>query len=181
VFPVLGFVVLYLFYMGSEASFGNWIPTHLTPTYGPAAAARYAGLFWLALTAGRIAAAPVSLRLSPGTLVSWTLVIGVAASVAASAAAIAPVAYVVAGFFCGPVFPGGLAWIRRRFPEAADEISSVVLAVGGLGPIVAPPVIGSAVDAYGVAAIPVAIAFMLILAGTCAHVLKLASREHARA
>jgi fucose permease len=180
VMPVLGFIVLYFFYMASEASFGNWIPTHLAPAYGAAPAARFAGLFWLALTAGRLVAAPVSLRISPPQLVSWTLLLGVLASVAASAVAIAPLAYFVAGFFCGPVFPGVLAWIRRRFPGSADEVSSVVLAISGLGSVIAPPIIGTAVDTFGVVAIPTGLTFMLILAGLTAHSLRLAARAGGR-
>jgi fucose permease len=179
VLPVAGFLLLYTFYMASESSFGNWIPTHLAPAYGAAPAARYAGLFWLALTAGRLVAAPVSLRFSPATVVSWTIVLGVAASVAASAVPLAPAAYIVAGFFCGPVFPGGLAWIRQRFPGSADEVSSVVLGLGGIASVLAPPVIGTAVDAFGVGAIPAGITFMLILAGMSAHGLKLAERGRA--
>ncbi|NBB74873.1 MAG: MFS transporter [Bacteroidetes bacterium] len=180
ILPVAGFIVLYFFYMASEASFGNWIPTHLTPAFGAAPAARYAGLFWLALTVGRLAAAPVSLRVTPGVLVSWTIVLGIGAALTATAVSLAPFAYIAAGFFCGPVFPGGLAWMRRRFPDSAEEVSSVVLAVAGLGTVIAPPVIGSAVDAFGVRAIPLGVTGMLILAGVCAHVLRLAGRRRER-
>ena len=167
--------------MASEASLGNWIPTHLTPAYGPAPAARYAGLFWLALTAGRLAAAPVSLRVAPGVLVGWTIVLAVGAATAATAVPVAPLAYMAAGFFCGPVFPGGPAWMRGRFPGSAEEVSSVVLAVAGLGTVVAPPVIGSAVDAFGVGAIPLGLSVMLILAAVSAHALRLAGRRRERA
>ena len=177
VLPVAGFIVLYFFYMASEAGFGNWIPTHLTPAYGAAPAARFAGLFWLALTAGRLAAAPVSLRLSADRLVSWTIVLAIGAAVAATAVPVAPLAYFVAGFFCGPVFPGALAWIRRRFPGSADEVSSVVLAIAGLGSVFAPPIIGSAVDAVGVGAIPVSVIVMLSLAGISAHALRISGRR----
>ncbi|MFO8063260.1 MAG: MFS transporter [Spirochaetota bacterium] len=179
ILPVFGFIALYFFYMASEASFGNWIPTHLTPAYGSAPASRFVGLFWLALTAGRLVATPVSLRVAPERVVGWSLVFALAAAVAASAVPIAPIAYVVAGFFCGPVFPGGLAWIRRRFPALADEVSSVVLAVGGIGTVIAPPVIGTAVDIYGVSSIPAAIALLLVCAGATAQALKLNARRRA--
>lgn len=180
ILPAAGFTALLFFYMASEASFGNWIPTHLTPSVGAAAAARYAGLFWLSHTVGRIAAAPVSMRLRPAALVSFTLLFAVAATATASIVPLAPLAYIVAGFFCGPIFPGGLAWIRTRFPGSADEVSSVVLAVGGLGSIAAPPVIGQAVDAVGVGAIPAGLVAMLATAAVVSQSLRLFTRARGR-
>jgi fucose permease len=179
--PVVGFIVLYFFYMASETSFGNWIPTHLAPAYGPGAAARFTALFWLAHTVGRLAAAPVSLRMSPSRLAAWAVVLGILATGSASVIPIAPIAYVVAGFFVGPVFPSGLAWIRLRFPNTPDEVSSVVLAVGGLGSIAAPPLVGLAVDAFGVTAVPIAITLMMVLAGASTHLLRLAGPRRDRA
>jgi hypothetical protein len=67
-----------------------------------------------------------------------------------------------------------------RFPGSAEEVSSVVPAVAGLGTVIAPPIIGSAVDAFGVGAIPLGVTGMLVLAGVCAHALRLAGRRHER-
>lgn len=158
------FLLLYFFYVGSETSFSNWIPTHLSLTVDPASAARLTSLFWVALTAGRILAVPVGAKVRPSIILSASVALAVAAAAAAHQLPLAPVAYTVAGLAMGPMFPVGLAWIAEHFPQNSDRVSSFVVAGGGIGGVVFPPAVGAVVDAAGEGAIPTAIGGLLLLA-----------------
>ncbi len=177
-FAILGFLLLYFFYVGSETSFTNWIPTHLTTAYGEGLSARMAGLFWAALTLGRLVAIPVSERIRSPILVILALSGGLLATVVARSAGAAPAAYLVAGFFLGPIFPAGLAWIAERFPHNSSSISAFVLAGGGFGAIIFPPTIGSLVDAFSPKVIPISIAVVLVAAVVTAVTVRLTARRY---
>ena len=176
VLGVMGFLLLYFFYVGSETSFTNWIPTHLTANYGAGLAARMAGFFWAALTLGRLVAIPASERLRPPTLVMITAGGAAVAAITAQFPAVAPYAYLIAGFFLGPIFPAGLAWIADRFPTHSTPISAFVLAGGGFGAVTFPPLIGVFVDAVAPSVIPFAIAAVLGACLLTALVLRMTSR-----
>lgn len=163
VYPTLLFMPLFLVYPGTEASFSSWMPPHLQSLLPMAAAGALASAFWLAFTLGRLVAVPVSMRLSPQRMVSAGLLLAGVASLAATKEALVWVAYPVAGFAIGPVFPGLLSWLRRRFPAEAGEASSLVMAAGGVGGIILPPAVGFVVESAGVVVIPIALA--VILAG----------------
>jgi len=177
---VVGFTLFYLVYVGAEASFTNWIPTHLSLTHGLGFSAQMAGLFWAALTLGRLLMIPVSDRISPAVLVTMSVGIAGLISLAARIPDVAPFAYLLAGFFMGPIFPGGLAWIAQRFPENSTQVSAFVLAGGGFGAVVFPPAIGSMVDAVDPSIIPVAISFVLGAALATALVLRLSGGRRRR-
>jgi fucose permease len=164
VLGVVGFLLLYFFYVGAEAGYTNWIPTHLDLNYGVGIAARMAGFFWAALTLGRLAAIPASERLRPPVLVMIAAGGSAASALLAQIPAVAPYAYLIAGFFLGPIFPAGLAWIADRFPMHSTPISAFVLAGGGFGAVTVPPLIGLFVDAGGATVIPFTIAAVL---GAC--------------
>ncbi|MFW5729577.1 MAG: MFS transporter [Spirochaetota bacterium] len=176
-FAVLGFLLLYFFYVGSETSFTSWIPTHLATAYADGLSARMAGLFWAALTLGRLVAIPVSGRMKSPILVILALSGAFLATVVSRSAGAAPAAYVVVGFFLGPVFPAGLAWIADRFPYNSSSISAFVLAGGGFGAILFPPTIGSLVDAFSPAVIPVSIAAVLLAGVVTAVTIRLTARR----
>ncbi len=174
---VLGFLLLYFFYVGAETSLTSWIPTHLVISYGDGFSARMTGLFWASLTVGRLVAIPVSDRVHPATLVRFGVLGAVCAVLLAQVETVAPVAYLIAGFCLGPFFSGGLAWIAERFPDQSSPISALVLAGGGFGAIAFPPLIGSLVDAYSAHLIPLAIAVVTACALVTAVILGLGRKD----
>ncbi|NBC29673.1 MAG: MFS transporter [Spirochaetes bacterium] len=170
---VLGFLLLYFFYIGAETSLTSWIPTHLAISYADGFSARMTGLFWASLTIGRLVAVPISDRIAPGTLLRIGVLGSLCAVLLAQVEAVAPVAYLLAGFCFGPFFSGGLAWIAERFPDQSSPISALVLAGGGFGAIAFPPLIGSLVDAFSPQLIPLAIAVVTACALATALILGL--------
>ena len=162
--PLIVFLPLNIIYVGAEASFSSWIPTHLSALFTVTVASAVTSGFWIAFTAGRLVAVPVGLRLSPGILVSGALTLATAGAVlsAAPIALMAPVGYVVAGFALGPIFPGAVSWVRRSFPLEADRVIGVIIASGGVGGMTIPPLVGLGVEHLGTQAIPLSLAVVLI-------------------
>jgi fucose permease len=162
--PVAVFLPLFLVFPGAEASYASWMPTHLFSLMALGTASTVASGFWIMYTVGRLLAVPLSTRTTPGTLVIGAMAIAAAATVAATVDRLAPVAYLVAGLALGPVFPGSLSWVKRRYPARVGEVSSIVIGAGGLGGMILPPVIGVIVERRGPGTVPVALGAVLLLA-----------------
>jgi len=152
--PLLGFVVLYFLYVGSEVGSGTWSTTHLANSLGPAGAASVTALFWGALTVGRLLAVPLSIRFSAPRVVIIAAMLGSAALALTHATPLAPLGYGLAGLFLAPLFPTGLAWLQRLYPTRAAQVSSIVIASANFGGVVIPPLIGLAIEATSTAIIP---------------------------
>lgn len=168
------FLLLYFFYVGSETSFSNWIPTHLTLSFDAAPAARLTSLFWVALTAGRLLAVPIGAKAKPSRILAASITLALLAAGLAHYLPAAPAAYALAGLAMGPMFPVGLAWIARRFPDNSERVSSFVVAGGGIGGVVFPPVVGAVVDVAGRGGIPTTIGgFLLLAAGAIGGIILL--------
>ncbi|MFW5695876.1 MAG: MFS transporter [Alkalispirochaeta sp.] len=159
--PTALFLPLYLLFPGTEASFANWMPTHLFSLLPAAVASTVVSGYWVTFTAGRLLAVPISMRIRPGTLVGGAILLSLVATIAATFDPLAPAAYLVAGLAMGPVFPGGLSWLRRRYPERAGEVGSIIIAAGGIGGMIIPPMIGYIVEARGIPAIAVTLSVLL--------------------
>jgi fucose permease len=153
-----GFVVLYVLYVGVETGVGAWEPTHLASLGVPAArAALSTSLFWAGLTAGRLLAAPISVRVTPETIMVTSLTLAVGTLAAAHLPGFAPAAYALTGLALAPVFPTGLAWLTGALPTARGATTTVVGAAM-LGGVAFPTAIGWAVGAASPAVIPGALA-----------------------
>ncbi len=159
---VAGFALFYFLYVAVEVGVASWETEYLAPTLGVEAAAVLPALFWGALMVGRLVAAPLSARLGPRTLVLGSATVAVAGAAAALASPFAPAAYVVVGFGLAPIFPTGLAWLERSFPERSERFAPVVVAGASLGPVATAWLIGAAVEATSLRAVPWSI---LVLAG----------------
>jgi MFS transporter, FHS family, glucose/mannose:H+ symporter len=161
-FIVVGFVLLYLIYVGSEAGIGSWGATHLTPLLGSERAAFFTSLFWLALTLGRLITVPISMYVRSSTLLIASLGLGAGAMGLAYQTNVAPFAYILAGLALAPVFPTGLAWIRQVFPSAAASVTSLVLVSAAFGGVIFPPAIGFVVGQQTASWIPGTIAVIML-------------------
>jgi fucose permease len=156
------FAVAYALYVGVELGVGGWEPSHLAALGMSASAASWAtSAFWLGLTAGRFLIAPVALRVPPEWIV---LACSGAAIVTLGLAAIpglAPVAYAVTGLVIAPIYPTGFAWLAKATP---GRRTPTVYLVGSavLGAAIFPPLVGSAIQGFGVWVTPVALAILAV-------------------
>jgi fucose permease len=147
-------VVLTALYVGVENGIGGWETTSLRAAgAGPAAAASWTAGYWAAITAGRLLAIPLALRVSAPTLAAGSLLLAAAGLGLAHVPGLAPVAYTLTGLALGPVFPTALAWLALTAPGARGA-TAVVFAAANLGGVVLPVVIGWLVDLSSPAVIP---------------------------
>lgn len=160
---LLGFVLLFLTYVGVEGGIGAWEVTHLQDALGlsTAGAASVASLFWVSFTVGRLVSAVLALRLPPARLVTLTLALAAVSLALAAVPAAAGVAYTLAGLFLAPVFTTGLVWLTRALPTGGA--TTWVFASAFLGPVVFSPVVGAFKDAHGSQAIPLTLLGITLL------------------
>jgi MFS transporter, FHS family, glucose/mannose:H+ symporter len=151
---VAGFVALCALYVGVESGIGGWETTSLRAGgTGEAAAASWTAGYWAALTAGRLLAIPLALRMTAPALAAGSLALAAAGLALAHVPVLAPVAYTLTGLALGPVFPTALAWLAQAAPGARGS-TATVFAAANLGGVVLPVVIGRLVDVGSPAVIP---------------------------
>jgi len=160
--PMVGFMLLYFLYVASEVGVASWEPTYLAPLLGDARAAFFTGLYWAALTLGRFVAAAVSDRVRPADMVFGAVLLALGAAWTATVGVLAPLAFALVGFAFAPVFPTALAWLQEVFPQRAEQIAPLVIAVANLGPVLTAPVIGWAVALAGTANVPLALGSLVL-------------------
>jgi MFS transporter, FHS family, glucose/mannose:H+ symporter len=159
-----GFVALCALYVGVESGIGGFEATSLRAGgTGQAAAASWTAGYWAALTAGRLLAVPLALRVPAPALAAGSLALAALGLGLAHLPALAPAAYTLTGLALGPVFPTALAWLARAAPGARGP-TAMVFAAANLGGVVLPVVIGRLVDASSPAVIPTAV---LVVALAC--------------
>ncbi|HEY2239509.1 MAG TPA: MFS transporter [Streptosporangiaceae bacterium] len=152
---VTAFVVLYVLYVAIESGVGGWEPTHLEAVGYPAAiAATATSGFWLALTAGRFLAVPISLRWPAPAIVTVCCAGMVVFLGLATIPSVAPWAYGGLGFMCAPIWATGLPWLARAAPKVAAA-GAYVMATSMLGGIAFPPLLGRTIEVAGVRSVPV--------------------------
>jgi fucose permease len=152
----LFFLLAAFFYLavGFELAFSGWITTYLRQDARVSGSASGLGLstFWLAMVAGRILGAELSRRWSKGRLVSacavtasaGVLILLLVGGAHASLAAIA-----VVGLGVAPLFPTGLAIAGEHYPAAVGTVSGIYFAVGSLGGMTIPWLLGEVAGAAG--------------------------------
>lgn len=159
------FVLVYVLHVAIETGVGGWEPTHLQALgHTAAAAATATSVFWLMLTVGRFAVAPISLRWPPSMIVTWSCVAMAAFLGLATVPALAPYTYAGVGLAIAPIFPTGLAWLNRAVPSAA-KAGAYVIAASMIGGVAFPPLLGGVIDRAGVSRLPLV---LLLLAAICA-------------
>jgi MFS transporter, FHS family, glucose/mannose:H+ symporter len=157
-----GFVALLLLYVGVENGVGGWEATSLRASgIGAAAAASWTAGYWAAITAGRLLAIPLALRLAPSVLVTGALLLAGAGLAVAHSPTLAPVAYTLTGLALGPVFPTVLAWLAAAAPGARGS-TATVFAAANLGGVVLPAVIGWLAAAWSPSVIPTSVLVVVL-------------------
>jgi MFS transporter, FHS family, glucose/mannose:H+ symporter len=152
------FAALMFVYVAAEVGTSAWAPTHVAGQVGAARGALAASVFWIAMTVGRFGAAALAGRWRSRDLVLGAAALGTAGLLVAALPGLALVGYALAGVALGPVFPTTVVWVQQRFGARAEQVGSLVLAAGNLGPVVGAPAIGVAVAAIGTEAIPLVLA-----------------------
>jgi fucose permease len=157
--PLLWLIALLaLVYVGGEAGLGSWNTAYLTRTtpLDTATAALVTSGYWLALTAGRIAAASVGMRFTaPQILLSMLIGAAVGGGLLVLGVGGLPLtilAALVLGFCFGPIFPTLLAVIALRFRANTGTAASVIVGMGSLGGAVLPAIQGYLLDRVSPAA-----------------------------
>jgi len=166
-----GFALLFACFIAAEISTAAWATTHLGAVGGNATAIALAtSLFYLGLATGRIGAAVLGLRVSPGPLLMGTTILATFMLTLTYLTPLGGIAYVLAGVAIGPVFPTGLAWVSADQPHARHPIATVLVA-GNLGGMLLPPVVGAVITSVGAEAAPLPIAVTCALGAVVAILL----------
>ena len=84
---------------------------------------------------------------------------------------LAPYAYALVGLAFAPIFPTGLAWIQRVFPDRAELVIPIVIAAANLAPVPTARPIGMVVAGTSSEAIPIIMAVAILLLVVTAGVL----------
>lgn len=151
------FIAIAFLYAGLETGTAALEATYLTAVgYSADRAAMGTALFWTGLTVGRIVIPIAAQRVGPGRLLacmSLCVALAVSAAIAPSSALLA---FTVAGFAMGPVFPTTLAWLARGHP-AAHFGNSALLVASMTGSTALPALITLAGRTTSAHVIPVAI------------------------
>ena len=170
--PVIWAISTVMFlYVGAEIGIGTWLflYLHTAGALSPMLASSGVSLYWLGLVCGRgfggrlghHIAVPKFTMLSSG-LSAIALLLLIAAPTAGGLAASA---IFLIGFGYGPVFPNMIAVGAARFPSEVGRMTSIVVAGGALGAIIAPWIMGNAIaDISPRASMDVALAFTIAMA-----------------
>ncbi|WP_229753061.1 MFS transporter [Deinococcus aerophilus] len=150
------FLLLIALYVSLEVGFGAWAGRHLQ-SLGVAAFALVVSGYWGGLTVGRILTGLFGARVRPHRLVLGCAALTVVFALAATQAALAPVAYVLAGLALGPVFGTTLVWTTRHLPA---RLVPFLLTSGSVGGIAAPWGLGVLSARHGPDAVPVTLALL---------------------
>ncbi|MGC1397610.1 MFS transporter, partial [Candidatus Binatus sp.] len=136
---------------------------------GPMLASSGVSLYWLGLVCGRAFGGRLGHRMAlpkftmlASSLSAAALMLLIAAPAAGGLAA---TSIFLIGFGYGPVFPNMIAVGAAAFPLEVGRMTSIVVAAGALGAIVAPWLMGHAIaDISPRASMEVALAFTLAMA-----------------
>jgi fucose permease len=158
-------------YVGAEIGIGAWLFLYLrmAGALGPLLASSGVALYWLGLVCGRAFGGRLGHRLAvplftmlASALSATALLILIAAP---TTGGIAASAVFLIGFGYGPVFPNMIAVGAARFPAEVGRMTSIVVAGGALGAIVAPWIMGQAIAHVSPrASMEIALAFTIAMA-----------------
>lgn len=154
------FAVAYALYVGVELGVGGWEPSHLAALGLSATTASWAtSAFWLGLTAGRFLIAPVALRVAPEHIVLACAGVAILTLGLTAVPGLAPVAYAATGLVIAPIYPTGFAWLAKATPGRRTPTAYLV-GSAVLGAAIFPPLVGSAIQAFGASITPLALAVL---------------------
>jgi fucose permease len=139
---VLLAAVLLAVYVGLELGVGNWGVGYLIDARGASdlVAGYTMSLYWFGLTLGRFVISPAATRVGLSTVgMMYACIVGISAASAliwlVPSAGVAPVGFVLLGFFLGPIFPTTMAVVpsltEPRLAPTAMGVINAGSVVGG--------------------------------------------------
>jgi fucose permease len=146
--PALYLLAIFLFlYIACEVGVWNWLPSHLQ-AQGVSAAESLNILslgFALGLLIGRVAVAPILIKVRPETVTLGAAVlmaITCYTMLQGEGTTAAWISVFCAGVAMAPVFPTTLAMVGNAFPKATATAMGIVITCGWIGLVVSSPIIG---------------------------------------
>ena len=164
----LALVCLFFFmYVGSEVTFGNWLPTYAEQVHlgGASAPALVTSVFWFGFASGRLAGIWLARRLTLVTMLLGSCV------VAAFAVGVLVLFHghtaiwlltPLIGFALGPQYPTMMAYGDQRLRLSGSSTSKIV-AASGCGGLLMPLLTGLLLDRRGADALPWTVAIALAI------------------
>lgn len=144
-----------LIYVGTEAGTSGWSITYLNRATGmelDGAALAISG-FYIALTAGRLAGSIAGVWIGARSLLTVSYLgasVGAIMYMLSGGNATTMVsALVLFGFFLGPVYPTVVSLVTTTFVEAPGRAASFVMAMGSIGGMTIPWLLGALLDLSG--------------------------------
>jgi len=170
--PVIWVISAVMFlYVGAEIGIGTWLFLYLRTAgaLSPMLASSGVSLYWLGLVCGRAFGGRLGHRIALPQFTMLASALSAAALVILMAApttgGVAASAVFLIGFGYGPVFPNMIAVGAARFPAEVGRMTSIVVAGGALGAIVAPWIMGQAIAHVSArASMEIALAFTIAMA-----------------
>jgi MFS transporter, FHS family, glucose/mannose:H+ symporter len=158
-------------YVGAEVGIGAWLFLFLRTAgaLGPMLASSGVSLYWLGLVCGRAFGGRLGHRIA---LPQFTMLASTLSAAALLLLIATPTAGVLAaasifliGFGYGPVFPNMIAVGAASCPAEVGRMTSIVVAAGAVGAVIAPWIMGHAIaDVSPRASMEVALAFTIAMA-----------------
>ncbi len=161
-------------YCALEQTAGLWAGSYLTLHRGiaPEAAAGFASLFFIGITAGRAVSGFLTLRLSDRQMVRLgqaVTALGVAALLLPLGSPCALAGLILVGLGCAPVYPSVIHSTPEHFgADKSQALIGVQMASAYVGTCLMPPLFGLVAENIDVALFPLYLLAMLILM-TAAH------------
>jgi hypothetical protein len=162
------FGLLLFFQFANVWSIGGWLPVYLIDRLGmsPTGALNVLAFFWLALTAGRLAAAALIKVMPHGQLLgisAFCALFGGTALTAANTRGGAVIGILLMGAGFSAIFPLAAEQIASRFTGYHSGYFSTLFAISMSGGILAAFILGHLAEWMGLRAIPVT-----VMLGSCA-------------
>jgi fucose permease len=176
---------LLMLYVGTEIGVGNWAIAYLGQAAAVPAeqAALAASGYWLALTVGRLGGAGAGTRLGSRRLLTVALSGALAGALVLLLSGSNPVVMVAGlllmGLSLGPVYPTVVARTTATFPDAPARAGAAVMAMGSVGGMVLPWLLGSSLE-WGGPYTSIAVAGASALAMLALHAAPQLTRARAR-
>jgi MFS transporter, FHS family, glucose/mannose:H+ symporter len=166
------FGVMCFCYAGLETGLSSWEAVFMRGAgYSLGEAASVTSLFWLGLAAARLLARALAVRWSAPGIVTTSLAGSLGALAVISLPAAAPVGFLLAGFFAGPVLPSALAWMTQTLPSPRRG-NAVVMAGEMIGGSVLTAVIGLGIEVFSLRMLPVLVGILTAVSLTAAGTLR---------
>ena len=156
-------------YCAVEQTAALWASSYLTLCKGvsAAAAASYAGMFYIGIAVGRGISGFVTMRFNDKQMVRigiGIITIGVALFFLPFGKTVSLAGFLTVGFGCAPIFPCIIHATPFRFGASRSQaVIGLQMATSYLGVLVMPPLFGVLAQQFGVSLLPYYLAAVLVL------------------